>query len=164
VISQPQQIIPVVRNEFSFFSEFHADPHEQSGLRGIVGEAILFVVHEEIAVAHFCKDIAREIDSNGAAGEPGDLRAGSESADVALERQEEPPSKVNLSPKANDRIDPPLVTGFRGWQTVLALGAPGARHREKHGIRRAVLWRFEEYPRHETRLEEDCCSRAPDAT
>jgi hypothetical protein len=43
-------------------SEFHPDAHEKPGLRRIVGEAVLFVVHEEVAIAHLCKEIAREID------------------------------------------------------------------------------------------------------
>ena len=33
------------------FSEFHTNAHEKAGLRGIVGQAVLHVIHVEVAVA-----------------------------------------------------------------------------------------------------------------
>ena len=53
-----------------------------------------------------------------AAGEPCDLRARSKSADIALQRQEEPASEVNLSTETDDGIHPTLVAGLRCWETV----------------------------------------------
>ena len=92
------------------FFRIHADPHKESGLRGIVSQVVLYVVHVEKTVACLQENVARDIDANCAAGEPCDLRACSKSADISLECQEEPASEVNLSAEANDGIYPPLVT------------------------------------------------------
>lgn len=46
------------------FLEFHADAHEKAGLRGIVGQAVLYVIHVEITVACLQENIPREIDTN----------------------------------------------------------------------------------------------------
>ena len=105
--------------------EFHANSREESGLRGIVNQAVLCVIHVEIAVACLQENVAREIEANRAAGEPCDLRACSESADIALQGEEEPASEVNLSTETNDRIDPPLVAGPRCWETVFELLGKG---------------------------------------
>lgn len=64
------------------FFRIHADPHKESGLRGIVSQVVLYVVHVEKTVACLQENVARDIDANCAAGEPCDLRACSKSADT----------------------------------------------------------------------------------
>jgi hypothetical protein len=49
-------------------SEFHADTHEKFGLRGIVDQAALSVIHVEASIFCFQENVGRETDADYAAG------------------------------------------------------------------------------------------------
>ena len=102
-----------------FTPEFHSESHERTGFCCFVSECSAGVIHVVISIASLHEDIAREIDAEGAGGQPGNLRTRSESADITLQSKEEPAGKVDLASQADDRIHPPLARKFGGGKGVI---------------------------------------------
>ena len=77
----------------------------------LVEEVVLVVIDIHVAVAEFGEDVAGNVETDCGLRIPGDLRAGTESADVALRSQKQPVRDVDLPAESDDRIDPPLIAG-----------------------------------------------------